>query len=152
MEQKNFSVEWYKTGEKLTQQVLARLIPGARDDELVLRDPVGQVRPLAGVGVLPELDLVGLHVQIEIEGRWRAAKVPEMSQPEPSGGASLLHGPAKMPRQPSGSCALRQQISRGWLSRLCLSTMEQVEAPGLNLPGHIEVLGLACFLLFGGHS
>ena len=69
MEQKNFSVERYKTGEKLTQQVLARLIPGVRDDELVLRDPVGQVRPLAGVGVLPELDLVGLHVQIEIEGR-----------------------------------------------------------------------------------
>ena len=91
----------------LTQEILSSSTVIARNHQLVLGDPVDQIGPFAGIGVGTDLDLVGLHVEVQVE--WgSAAEVHEEKEAETGVSVSVFHGPMEVTGQSPRCCTFSQ--------------------------------------------
>ena len=91
----------------LTQEIISSSTVVARNHQLVLGDQVDQIGPFAGIGVGTDLDLVGLHVEVQVE--WgSAAEVHAEMEAETGVSVSVFHGPMEVTGQSPRCCTFSQ--------------------------------------------
>ena len=142
----------YMDENRLTQQLHLRGVVIAGDGYLPLHDPVHQVGPLPRGGVVSDLYLVRLHVDVDKERRclW---EVHHASQAKASVNVTSTEGPPEVSGEAPCRSAFSQEFCTNASFSINYSTMDEEEILGLDDPrDNPASLRRARSALGGGHG
>ena len=115
----------------LTEQLHFRGVVAAGDGHLALDDPVNQISPLPRAGVLPQLDLIRLHVDVDEEDR-RVGEGDDAAQTEPR--VDVHERPPVYTGEPSSRGTFHEKFGAGASLNIMDAAMYQKQILGFDDP------------------